>query len=84
MIIVFGGSYHCGFNFGFNIAEAINYATVDWMRQIVEVKCCQCVKSSVRASEYEIYSNLSKNPVISKTPQFLKFQEYIFKKAEDL
>ena len=24
-------SYHCGFNLGYNIAEAVNYATVDWI-----------------------------------------------------
>lgn len=60
-MVVFGGSYHCGFNFGFNVAEAINYATVDWLRQIIDVKSCQCVNSSVKASVFEIYKNLMNN-----------------------
>jgi jumonji domain-containing protein 2 len=49
-MLVFGGSYHCGFNFGFNVAEAINYATIDWLRQMPESKHCTCLKSSVKAS----------------------------------
>jgi hypothetical protein len=49
------------------VAEAINYATKDWLRQLVEVKSCKCLKSSVKASEYEIYKNLSKNPSINTT-----------------
>lgn len=30
-IVAFGGSYHCGFNTGKNIAEAVNFATKDWL-----------------------------------------------------
>lgn len=49
-MLVFGGSYHCGFNFGVNIAEAINYATLDWLRQLPESKPCSCSKGSVKAN----------------------------------
>lgn len=59
-ICVFGGAYHTGFNFGCNIAEAINYGTLDWLNQITKSKPCQCSKSSVRASLPQIYSHLSK------------------------
>ena len=33
-ICVFGKAYHMGFNFGFNIAEAVNYATPKWIEYL--------------------------------------------------
>lgn len=57
-IIAFGGSYHCGFNFGLNIAEAVNYATFDWLRQLPTTNYCLCRRSSVKASHVEIMKNL--------------------------
>lgn len=73
-MFVFGGSYHCGFNFGFNVAEAINYATLDWLRQMPEAKHCTCLKSSVKACDYEIYKNLATCTNVSNKKQFLDFQ----------
>ncbi|KAH7707023.1 JmjC domain containing protein, partial [Aphelenchoides avenae] len=31
------GSFHCGFNVGFNIAEAVNYATEEWLEEGIRV-----------------------------------------------
>jgi len=56
------------------MAEAVNYATMDWLRQLPAAKSCKCLSKSVKASIYEIYANLAKNPNISKKSQFLKFQ----------
>ena len=57
-MIVFGGAYHCGFNCGFNIAEAVNYATIDWLKQLTEVKFCTCFRKSVKGEIESILYNL--------------------------
>lgn len=40
--LAFSEGYHCGFNTGFNIAEAINYATSAWLPKINKFRGCRC------------------------------------------
>ena len=42
-MVVFEGAYHSGFNTGYNIAEAINYANFRWLNILQnEPSKCEC------------------------------------------
>lgn len=47
-MITRAGAYHSGFNMGFNIAEAVNFALPRWIELSNNVSSCKCVKDSVR------------------------------------
>lgn len=46
-IITFPFGYHAGFNYGFNIAESVNFAHDSWLGIGVKAKKCTCVSHSV-------------------------------------
>jgi jumonji domain-containing protein 2 len=41
------GSYHCGFNHGYNCAESTNFATRAWIGVGARAASCQCTDDSV-------------------------------------
>ena len=41
-VISRASAYHSGFNSGFNIAEAVNFALPKWVEIGINVKHCKC------------------------------------------
>jgi hypothetical protein len=56
-MITFPGSYHQGYNHGFNIAEATNFATERWIDVARNARVCHCQPDSVKI-DMDIFETL--------------------------
>jgi len=60
-VITFAGTYHAGFNFGYNCAEAVNFALKGWLDSGRKAKSCTCSGDTVRINMSAFISQLRKN-----------------------
>lgn len=70
-VVTMNSGYHAGFNLGFNIAEAVNFATPDWLPEFPKFKSCHCHSNSVFIDPFLMFENLSKIPRYKKNKYYL-------------
>lgn len=58
--------YHSGFNMGFNIAEAVNFALPTWLEIGKNVSACKCVKDSVSFNMGNFIQNIERSEFLKK------------------
>lgn len=54
-MITYPYGYHAGFNFGFNLAESVNFALDDWFPFAEITQKCECISDSVAINYRMIY-----------------------------
>jgi hypothetical protein len=64
--------YHCGFNAGFNIAEAVNFGLKSWIDLGKNAKSCMCRNDSVSINMEEFVINLKRQDITKKTDKISK------------
>ena len=61
IMITFPCGYHSGFNSGFNIAEAVNFAIEPWLKIANKARACECIRDSVKIDMLNFKQNLYRN-----------------------
>lgn len=56
-MITYPFGYHAGFNYGYNLAESVNFALEDWLEIGKKSKKCECVDDSVQVDVDKLAKN---------------------------
>ncbi|OBA18015.1 JmjC-domain-containing protein [Metschnikowia bicuspidata var. bicuspidata NRRL YB-4993] len=54
-MITYPYGYHAGFNYGYNLAESVNFALDDWFDYAKMTRKCECIDDSVGINHAQIY-----------------------------
>lgn len=79
IMITFPGSYHFGFNTGFNVAESTNFAVPEWIPFGKQAKICMCHPHSVRIdmNRFESILNLYEEAMHKRIGPPIKYSEWV-------
>lgn len=78
-MITLAGAYHSGFNVGYNIAEAVNFALKSWIDIGKKANSCKCRGDSVKINMDEFLNNLNSS---SNTVNSIQSEEKLSKKKK--
>lgn len=53
-VVTFPFGYHQGYNYGFNCAEAVNFALPSWIESAFKAKVCTCINDAVQINPLEL------------------------------
>lgn len=68
-IITYPFGYHAGFNYGYNLAESVNFALDDWFPYGEKTQKCECISDSVGINVRQLYCRFKGLPyVYESTP----------------
>lgn len=70
-IITFPYGYHAGFNYGYNLAESVNFALDDWFPFGKVTKKCECTADAVEVNAHQLYCKFMGIPYEYHTPPML-------------
>ena len=81
-MITFPASYHFGFNTGFNIAEATNFAVPEWVAYGKQANVCLCRPDSVRIDMNKFERLLERyDAEQQKQSKYVSWKDWAFRQA---
>lgn len=67
-MITYPYGYHAGFNYGFNLAESVNFALDDWFEFAPNTKKCECIMDAVGINYRQLYCKFKGMPYVPELP----------------
>lgn len=67
-MITYPYGYHAGFNYGYNLAESVNFALDDWFPIGKVTKKCECISDSVGINVEELLCKFKGVPYVYELP----------------
>lgn len=71
-MITYPYGYHAGFNFGFNLAESVNFALDDWFPFAEKTQKCECITDAVAINHRMLFCRFKGIPYDSEVYKPLK------------